>query len=106
MIKVRLFKDEKAKLNGFEVQGHAGYEDAGKDIVCAGVSAIIFGGMNAIAYYYHQDASKFQVELKEGYTYLKLTDKATAEVQTVLETIEIQLKTIEETYGQYIKIID
>ena len=29
-----------SRLHGFEVEGHAGYGEYGKDIVCAGVSAI------------------------------------------------------------------
>ena len=46
MIKVQIIKgDDKVMLS---VKGHAGYADKGEDIVCAGVSAIIFGLMNAL----------------------------------------------------------
>jgi uncharacterized protein YsxB (DUF464 family) len=35
MIEITVFK------NGFEVKGHANFADKGKDIVCAGVSALV-----------------------------------------------------------------
>ena len=31
---------------GFSVSGHAGYENAGKDIICASVSALVINTVN------------------------------------------------------------
>ena len=31
-----------------QCKGHAGYAEAGKDLVCAGVSSILFGALNAL----------------------------------------------------------
>lgn len=105
MIKIRVQRTEN-KIVEIEVKGHAGYADAGKDLVCAGVSAINFGGLNAVAYYFNQDLSKFQVDVKEGNTVLKIIDTEEKRVQTVLETLVIQFKTIEETYSKYIKVME
>lgn len=33
---------------GFSVSGHAGYENAGKDIICASVSALVINTVNAV----------------------------------------------------------
>ena len=88
------------------VSGHANFDEYGKDIVCAGVSAITVGGLNAVAKAYNNDLTKFKVEMSEGYTSLNVLDIEKPEVQTILETLEIQFKTIEETYSKYIKIIE
>ena len=94
------------RIVGFIVKGHANYDDYGKDIVCAGVSAIAVGGLNAVAKALDNDLTKFKVEMSEGYTSLNVLEIEKQDVQTILETLEIQFKTIEETYSKYIKVIE
>jgi len=105
MIKVRILRMNQ-RIVGFIVKGHANYDEYGKDIVCAGVSAIAVGGLNAVAKALNNDLTKFKVEMSEGYTSLNVLDTEKEDLQTILETIEIQFKTIEETYSKYIKIIE
>lgn len=31
-----------------EVEGHSNFDQVGKDIVCAGISAVVFGSLNAL----------------------------------------------------------
>ena len=40
MIKCEFFTEDE-RITGFTVSGHSGYEERGKDIVCAAVSAIV-----------------------------------------------------------------
>lgn len=94
MINVNLIKREDS-LIGIEVSGHAQFAEHGKDLICAAVSAIVTGGFNAFD---EKDISS--VELKEGYAILILKEGNSP----VLNTIVIQLKTIEEAYPKYIKI--
>lgn len=47
MIRARFFCDN-GKMYGFEVSGHAGYADKGKDIVCASVSSAVQMAANTI----------------------------------------------------------
>lgn len=72
----------------------------GKDIVCAGVSAIVYGSINAI-----DQVKKNQIEfkIKEGYTFIKVK-KDSSDLQLLLKMMLVQLQTLEETYGQFIKI--
>ena len=105
MIKVRILRMNQ-RIVGFIVKGHANYDEYGKDIVCAGVSAITVGGLNAVAKALNNDLTKFKVEMSEGYTSLNVLDTEKQDVQTILETLEIQFKTIEETYSKFIKIIE
>jgi uncharacterized protein len=41
MVEVRFFRDGRGRLAGFSAQGHADFADAGEDIVCAAVSAVL-----------------------------------------------------------------
>ena len=47
MIKVKIVK-ENSNYQKISILGHAMYDDYGKDIVCAGVSAVVTGGINAL----------------------------------------------------------
>ena len=105
MIQIRILRRED-RIVGFEVKGHAGSDKYGKDLVCAGVSAITVGGLNAVAHYFQNDLSHFQVKMSEGYTSLKIHTLDNEQIQTVLETLVIQFKTIEETYSKYIQIME
>ncbi len=40
MIRIEFLSDTEGLIQGFTVKGHAGYNEAGKDIVCAAVSAV------------------------------------------------------------------
>ncbi|MEG0451312.1 MAG: ribosomal-processing cysteine protease Prp, partial [Lysinibacillus sp.] len=47
MTKVNVVKDIDL-IKSIEVYDHAGFAGHGDDIVCAGISTIIFGGLNAL----------------------------------------------------------
>lgn len=86
-------------IKKFIVSGHAEYDEAGKDLVCAGVSAIVIGGINALE---NEIANLSIINKKNelGVEVINDNDK----IQIILNTIYIQLKTIEESYSKYIKI--
>ena len=49
MIKIVIKRDVSSqKIISIEVKGHANSDDYGKDLVCAAVSTVITGGMNAL----------------------------------------------------------
>ncbi len=101
MIKVTInyFGNDIAEL---EVKGHSYYAPKGNDIVCAGVSSIIIGGLNAI------DAlvtdNNIDYDVRDGY--VKMSSLNNIEVQKILKILIIQLKTVEDSYSKYIKIVE
>lgn len=101
MIKIIIEKKED-KISRLTITGHALFAKRGKDIVCAGVSAIIIGGINAISEFGLIDYCEYTVE--EGRVDMLIKDCLHAELQVILETLHIQLKTIEESYSDYISI--
>jgi uncharacterized protein YsxB (DUF464 family) len=96
MVKVKIFT-KGDNLYGLEVSGHAGYAEAGQDLVCAGVSSVVTGGFNALN---KEDIE--EVALEEGYAKVILKENSAS--SEVLKVILIQLQTIEESYPKFIKI--
>lgn len=103
MIKVDILVNPLSKkIYGIELKGHAESAPYGQDLVCAAVSAIITGGANAI-----ENQSSFDIQLESGKAKIKLKeDKFISSAdESVLKVIAIQLKTIAESYGQFIETI-
>ena len=48
MIKVIIKKINPVSIHSFEMKGHADFAEHGKDLVCAGASAVSFGAVNAM----------------------------------------------------------
>lgn len=90
-------------LDFLSVSGHADYSTSGKDIVCAGVSTLIFTCLNSLS-----NIDDFDIKIKEG-------NEANVEIKCknefpsthdsiVMETILNGLKTISEKYPKFVKI--
>ncbi len=106
MIKVVIVRDSESKVLSIRVTGHADSGPYGHDLVCAAVSAIITGGANALVRGRKKKELPFDIVLKSGDSSIepKSGYKVTDEEFIILETIVIQLKTIEESSPQLIKI--
>ena len=99
MIRVVIKIDESSeKITSIEVKGHAGKDAYGKDLVCAAVSAVMTGGMNALKDH------EYDFLLEEGHAYVKALDIPSDYDAVVLKTIETQLKTIEEAEPEFVRI--
>jgi Predicted ribosomal protein len=103
MVKVSFLKKEN-KINQVIIKGHANFDVLGQDLVCAAVSSIAVGGINAIGEYFGRNSDKFKYDMNDGYINLEIYDINQNDIQVILETLYFQLKTIEESYSKYIKI--
>ena len=101
MIKVVIEKNN-SKIVSLEVSGHSNYDEKGKDIVCAGVSAIVVGGINALV---NENKKAIEYECKEGYAKV-LVKNIDSNIEMILDVISTQLYTVEESYPKFIKIIE
>lgn len=96
MIRAKVYCENNQAV-ALEVQGHADYEQYGKDIVCASVSSILTGGFNSFSDYEIEE-----IKLEEGYAYIAVKNENDALIK--LEVIITQLRTIQEAYPNYISI--
>ena len=86
-------------VKSLTVSGHANYDKYGKDIVCAGVSAIVTGGINAL----ESEVKNIEIINKENELGVKVINN-NEKIQIILNTMLVQLETIENSYEKYIKI--
>jgi uncharacterized protein YsxB (DUF464 family) len=102
MIKVLITRANDT-VTGVTVSGHAQSAEYGKDIVCAGVSAVTTGVANTLVN--HDFLKVGTIDFKTGYVSIH-SSHMTSEHQLILETLITTLENIEESYGTYIKIIN
>ena len=91
MIKVTITYDNNS-VRELIVKGHSNYAPKGSDIVCAGVSAIVIGGLNAIGSLV--ESNNIDYEVKDGY--VRMSNLSNIEVQNILKIMIIQLKSVED----------
>ena len=106
MTKCEFFR-EGARITGFSVSGHSGYEEAGKDIVCAAISAVV--GM-VEATINDVCGAKAKIRVKEEDARITLTLPATCEeedtIQSVLAGMMLYLINLRDEYSDYIEVLE
>lgn len=94
------FKKVNDQLKSLTMSGHAESNEHGSDLVCAGISSIVFGALNG----FDQLAeNKFDIQVEPNYVSVSATDDACI-VNKLLNFVLIQLQTVENQYSQNIKI--
>lgn len=103
MIKVIITQNSQGKVEEFEMSGHADYDVHGKDLVCAGASAVVFGSVNSL---FVLTDSEPDVDMADdgGYLRIKLINPDDEKVQLIMDTMIISLRTIESEYSDFIKL--
>lgn len=94
MVEVMFFQD------GFDVSGHALYDEHSKDIVCASISGIVLGSLN---WFDKKDVLKCEINSKDAYISFRLKNLS-AENIVALDLIKTQLSTIQRNYKKFFKI--
>jgi uncharacterized protein YsxB (DUF464 family) len=101
--------DEKADILCCTIEGHALSGEYGKDIICAGVSALATNTVNSLELLAF---TKPIVKVNEAlaYLYIEPTKGETIEhdncSQFLLESLYLGLTSIEEDYGECIRVED
>lgn len=94
MIKVLVKKDS------IQIKGHAKYDDFGKDIVCAAVSATVLTTINAIL-----KMKKEDIKVEEGKDVLTIHIlNESSNTKILLDNMISLLKEIEQDYKKNIQI--
>ncbi|QAY65169.1 ribosomal-processing cysteine protease Prp [Paenibacillus protaetiae] len=93
------------RIVSFAVEGHAQYAKPGKDIVCAGVSAITVGTVNAIE---ALAGVQLPAAMKSGWLSSDIPEQADQaaeeKLQLQLESMVVMLDTIAQSYGKHVVI--
>ncbi|MCH6266709.1 MULTISPECIES: ribosomal-processing cysteine protease Prp [Neobacillus] len=106
MIHITINRTESGLVHSFTMSGHADFAKRGRDIVCAGASAVSFGTVNAI-----EALTGVKAQVKQGNGgFLQCTfpenisNETQEKVQLLLEAMIVSLEGIEKEYGKHIKL--
>ena len=101
------FFTEDDRITGFSVSGHSGYAEAGKDIVCAAISAVV---TMAEATINDVCGAKAKVRVKDEQARITLTLPASCDeeetVQAVLAGMMVTLLSLQEDYPDFIEVLE
>lgn len=87
-------------FSGFSLSGHAGYADAGEDIVCAAVSAMANLTVDAAEAF---GAVAEITAAEEGFLSYRL-DNDCGEAKKLLETFYKELEQLQEQYPKHVRV--
>ena len=106
MTRCEFFTDND-RITGFSVSGHSGYAEAGADIVCAAVTAVV---TMAEATINDVCGAKAKVRVKEQDARITLTLPASCDeeesVQAVLAGMMLTLCSLRDDYPDYIEVLE
>ena len=101
------FFTEGDRITGFSVSGHSGYSEAGSDIVCAAVSAVV---SMAEATINDVCGAKAKVRVKDESARITLMLPTSCDeedsVQAVLAGMMLYLCSLRDEYPDYIEVLE
>ena len=101
------FFTENDRITGFSISGHSGYAEAGQDIVCAAISAVV---TMAEATINDVCGAKAKVRVKDEQARITLTLPTSCDeedaVQAVLSGMMLTLISMREDYPDYIEVLE
>ena len=101
MITVKFFTQG---LPGFEVSGHAGYAEAGQDIVCAAVSSAVGLCECTITDVMGAEAT-IKVNERDASVYLRLS-KENEKASDIISGLMLYLVSLRDEYSEYIEVLE
>ena len=95
MINITIYKTKEHGYKGFDVEGHAGFDETGNDIVCAAVSILVINTIKSIERLTNDKVNLVEDE-KEGVVRLRFTDKASDDASILIDSMVYGLQDIED----------
>lgn len=102
MIEAKFYQKESVTY-GFEISGHAGYKEAGRDIVCASVSSAVYLTVNGIT-----DVICCRAYVKvddSGVIRFILLDRGNKSALDMIRSLELHLSSLAEDYPKNLTVI-
>ncbi len=101
MTKITIFKKE-GKIWSYQIKGHSGFAEEGKDIVC---SAISTAGQMTLLGLREVLSVKIESDVQDGYMQVKVLDNFEDQsVQVLMNTFEKTIEHFAKEYAKYVKM--
>ncbi len=103
MLRAEFFILDDGKIKGFDISGHSGYDESGKDIVCAAVSSAAYMTINTITDVIGVQAD---VDIHDDLGCMKLLvcGECLSDCNYILQGFKNHLLMLEEMYSENIKV--
>lgn len=103
MIRVKVLR-KNGQYRKFMIDGHAGYAEAGEDIVCAAVSVLVINTVNSIEKF-TEDA--FSCDIRDGMIRSwEFTEEVSKETELLMNALMLGLSEVQKSYGKQYLTID
>lgn len=99
MINIDLLIDKKDEIVGFEITGHAEYDEYGKDLVCSAVTILAYSCVNSLDKYiddvnFFDDEITMSVEIKNP----------NRDTDVIFDYFKTGIETLLGNYSSYVKL--
>ncbi|MCI8484896.1 MAG: ribosomal-processing cysteine protease Prp [Lachnospiraceae bacterium] len=98
MICVTIYKNSEQEYTAFQCMGHAEYAEAGYDIVCAAVSALVLNTINSIEKLV-SDPFEIETEQESGFIDFSLKEGYSKDSLLLIRSLVLGLQGIQKNYG-------
>ena len=103
MINIAIYKNAENLITGFQVSGHSGYAEAGSDIVCSAVSALVINTINSIEHF-TSDQFRLDQDQETGYIEFHVVSPISNHGSLLLNSLALGLQGISDSYRKYVKL--
>lgn len=105
MTHVTIYRNQANAFTGFLCEGHAGYADAGEDIVCAGISTLVINTINAVE---ALTATQILADADEesGTIHVKFPSGCDDQSELLINAMILGLQGIQTNYGKKFLTLD
>ena len=102
MIKATIYRNSQNEYTGFSCNGHAGFAENGKDIICSAVSILAINTVNSIELLTTSDIKINEVVQLE-FEFVKTPDEKAI---LLMDSLKLGLESIQKEYGKKFLILE
>lgn len=100
MSRVLLWRDAEGQLKGYRISGHTGFDEAGRDIVCAALSFLSITCANAL-----ESVAGCRPEIRQAEALLEVrVDSPKGQAATILKVFEQGIRDLKQAYPDHIDV--
>lgn len=99
MININLLIDKKDEIVGFEIEGHANYDEYGKDLVCSAVTILAYSCVNSL------DKYADDVNFSDNEIIMTVSiSSPNRDTDVIFNYFKTGIETLLGNYGSYVKL--
>lgn len=99
MININLLIDKKDEIVGFEIEGHANYDEYGKDLVCSAVTILAYSCVNSL------DKYADDVDFSDNEIIMAVSiSSPNRDTDVIFDYFKTGIETLLGNYSSYVKL--